>query len=217
MAIARDATSSGTEAGTVATIAHTCTGDDRLLLVYVADASGTDDDVSGATYDGVGMTELAKLNGTGGRNWSVYMFGILAPATGANNIVVTRGSSTSSMIILNSSYTGVLQSGLPDATDTQQEEDSTSVTTTLTTVADNAWAFMVASTDGEKSAGTNSTEVLDFSGSMAVDNQGFGDISPPGSFSLTVDITTQRDCLAVMASFAPAVVAPTFIPSITIF
>src|SRR4051812_20674402 len=110
MAIAFDAASNlDAHAGTSHTQAHTCTGSNLLLLVGMRSISG--DIVSGATYNGVAMTLQNKtqmqLN-----DWD-YLFFLYAPTTGANNIVISSSSGT--IYARAVSYSGVSQTGFPDA------------------------------------------------------------------------------------------------------
>lgn len=111
MAIAYDATASGsTVFGTSATWSHTCTGSDRVL--YVAASAGVT--ITGITYNGVSLTILAG-SGTG-----AVLARLVAPATGANNVVVSTGSSEE-IAGVSASYTGVDQ--------TTPDENTTSATT----------------------------------------------------------------------------------------
>lgn len=88
MAIAVDSTSTGTNtAGTTVTVAHTCSGSDRVLIVVASAQDGVS--TPSATYNGVSMTLVTSINGS---QMSSFMFALVAPATGANNIVVTKGS-----------------------------------------------------------------------------------------------------------------------------
>ena len=103
MAIAFDAVSSGAgNTGTSYTLAHTCTGTD-LWLVVMAQRWGAGAIVLTATYNGVAMSQL----------WYVAahkrVFGLVAPATGANNIVITSDSDPDEILVVAASYTGVHQ------------------------------------------------------------------------------------------------------------
>ena len=109
MAIAFDASSAGTSVtSTTQTLAHTCSGVNRILFVNTGITSA--DTIPGITYNGVALTKIASV--INGRYFSLWY--LIAPATGANNIVVTSSVSD----ILRScavSYTGAKQSGVPDA------------------------------------------------------------------------------------------------------
>ena len=82
-AIAFDAASSATGVGVSSlTWAHTTSGADRLLIVGVSFDTGT---VTGVTYAGVPMTSVGNTTTA----LKMHMWRLIAPATGANNIVVS--------------------------------------------------------------------------------------------------------------------------------
>lgn len=86
MAVTFDAASTvNSGAVTTQTWSHTCSGANRYLLVSVG-ANGQD--ATGVTYAGVAMSSLGtqQESATGYR---VTLWGLVAPALGANNIVVT--------------------------------------------------------------------------------------------------------------------------------
>ena len=213
MAIAHDATSSDNNStegwsSTTITWSHTCTGSDRILFVYVR--AHTSDVVTGITYDSSAMTQIAKVQRTSDR-WN-YLYYIVAPSTGANNIVVTA-SEAIAYICDASSYTGANQTGVPDAS-TTQNATGTSVTTTLTTIANNSWIILTAH-GFELVAGTNSyLRIADSSGIALFDTN--KDITPAGSTGMTVTMDNSLLVTTIMASFAP-VSASTFVPTVMMF
>jgi hypothetical protein len=140
MAIALDATSSSAnQTGSSVTFSHTCTGSNRILIVGVAIADNSDT-VTGVTYNSVALTSIASAdNFNGSRN--VTLWYLIAPATGANNIVVTLSGTPAAFFSVGAaSYTGVKQSGQPDAFGSYSGTSSTvDYTKSITTVADNCW------------------------------------------------------------------------------
>ena len=96
----------GTSTGT--TLAHTCSGSDRMLHVVVAfdSVGGGAPVVSGITYDGVAMTLVDDVGG-GGAGRRLFLYQIAAPATGNNNIVVSWGSTSVQAWVASISTTGV--------------------------------------------------------------------------------------------------------------
>ena len=104
MAIAFDA-AARTDAGanqTTATVSHTCTGSDRILFVQ-AISNDDGDTVTGVTYNGVAMTKIGSSVGVppaGSSSNFLSMWYLIAPATGANNVVVTRSTSPATNIIV---------------------------------------------------------------------------------------------------------------------
>lgn len=206
MAIAFDVASSasGSPSATPLEWAHTCTGANGLLLVGVQCQDNT---VSGVTYNGVAMTLLDSdlVNST------VSMFGLKAPATGANTVSIAY---TGSKYIrgIASSYTGFLGT-LPDSTNTftNAAGSPTSSTITITTVDDNCWAAVMvyaANVATAITAGTGGTlRATEQANTMFMDSNGV--ITPAGGYDMTADYnansTTEQVLVGV--SFSPTAAA----------
>jgi len=204
MAIAYDTTTQGEQTGTSITQSHTCTGSDRLLLVGVTPGeASTSDIITGVTYNGVAMSLIDKQAETSGI--TVYIFGLVNPASGAHDYVISSSSSVA-IKYCGVSYTGVKQTGLPDSVAKGTDAD-TSITMTTTTVADNCWLASVLSKHRNDSAGANTTR----RGISASDNFAFYDSNgaktPAGSYSLNSTLTGSppTDTAYVVISFAPYV------------
>jgi hypothetical protein len=133
-----DAASHGrTSSGTSLTVAHTCSASANRGLVVCVVGDHTTDLITGVTYNGVAATLVTKGHASG--RWC-YAFYVNAPASGTNNIVASASSAC--FIEVNAaSYTGVAQSGQPEANSGFSDTNSaTSRTLTVTTVSANAWA-----------------------------------------------------------------------------
>lgn len=201
MAIAHD-TSTAHDPGTVASgtsFSHTCTGSNRLLLVGVQSAVRSD---LAVTYNGVSMTKLASYEGTTVNN---YMFGLLAPASGSNSVAITWTGADQTVRVVASSYTGVLQSGFPDATKKTETTTGESLTGTITTVADNCWsavwAFQLDGTAITASTNVTNRQTIDTFDLFGDSNAA---ISPAGNFDQTVTWTTSSSLnRMIQVSFAP--------------
>lgn len=120
MAIAYDATSRGT-----GTASHTCSGSDRLLIVSAVSQSGT----SVPTYNGVSTTSLTSQTTAHHKHEVFYL---VAPATGANDIVCTGGTWVAA------SYTGVSQVSPIDSSNSGQTASYT-INVATTVVASDCW------------------------------------------------------------------------------
>jgi hypothetical protein len=110
-AIAHDATTPGTEvtSGTTHTTSHTtAAGSNRLIKVVVTWDTTGGLTVSGVTYNGVALSSLAQCNTPFGSK-AVQLWYLVAPATGANNVVVTQSNTIVGMNAQISTYTGVDQ------------------------------------------------------------------------------------------------------------
>lgn len=115
MAVAFDARSEGERAtaGTSLTVSHTCTGSNRALYAAISSGSGlTDVSTVTATYSGVSMDVLFTDTSVAGRE--IRVFRLVAPATGANDIVFSW-SGNNFLRAVAASFTGVDQSDPDDA------------------------------------------------------------------------------------------------------
>jgi len=212
MAIAVDTTTNGSASATTVTVSHTVATDNPILFVGVW-IQNSSDVITGVTYNGVSMSQVGAVNNAAVD--SVYMYVLQAPATGANDIVLTK-TGTDLGYVLGVSYTGAAQTGQPDATNTGYNASATSLTTSVTTVADNCWTvLMMKANNNTNSAGTGTTLRTDGPGN---DQTGIydsnGAITPAGSTSLQTTAASNRAWAHVMASFAPAVAGGATEPAI---
>jgi len=109
-AIAYDATSSGTASATSLTIAHTCSGSNRVLVV--CPASGDNPAGMAVTYNGAGMTNSLFNNNSNGYLWA---YTLVAPSTGAHNVVVSFTNSNRQLAGC-VSLSGAAQTSIVDGT-----------------------------------------------------------------------------------------------------
>jgi len=205
--------------GSTVTLAHTVTGTNTVLVVGVvcSDLSYANLYPTGVTYNSVSMTNIGSVIVPNSFNTiRVYLYGLVAPSTGANNCVVTLNKSTGGLQtdVFSASYTGCSQTGLPDARNSFTAT-ATSITANLTTVANNCWLIGVTGTNGGVntfSAGTNAT----MRQSLGVGSYGgasaFFDTNrpqtPAGSNSFTANISGSVDLAMYAISVAPFVIPP---------
>lgn len=108
MAIAADAKSSSSGTGTSSlTWSHTCTGTDLILVVGVETSSA--EAATGVTYNGIALT-LIDAQDAAALFCRSELWYLIAPATGANDIVVTMAGSATYIVGGATSWTGVDQS-----------------------------------------------------------------------------------------------------------
>lgn len=109
MAVAFDATitSLSTNAGQT-TLSHTTSGSNRLLVVAVALYDASIWNVSSVAYKGVAMTSAGSQASPGG-SFRVYVFYLVNPALGANNVVVNYNGFAPETVVTATSFTGVDQ------------------------------------------------------------------------------------------------------------
>lgn len=138
MAIAYDNSTDGGQAyNSTLTFAHTCSGANRILFVLASSQSGST--ITGVTYNGIDMSLVTTAYDEAGYAVN-YLYYLVAPATGANNVVVS--GNTQYKWAIAASYTGASQTGVPDAVvKTALNASTTSFNQTLTTIADNCWVI----------------------------------------------------------------------------
>lgn len=184
-------------------------GSDRILFVGFAGAKGNEslDDVTGVTYAGAAMTLVGKRVTAASDLRNCYLYVLVNPASGTNNVVISC-SNTHYLLGGAVSYTGAAQSGQPDATNTNSTT-GTSLTTSVTTVANNCWTVLVNTGFASSNApaeGTGSTRRT-YEGSFGA--WGLFDsnavITPAGSYSMQTTYPAAGDGINhVMASFSPS-------------
>ena len=204
MAIAFDSkTAASGTASSSHTFSHTCTGSDLILFVTATSANGG---VTGVTYNSVPMTQInSTVTDTVVLTTSLWY--LINPATGANNVVISTSSATGTTGS-SASYTGVSQTGQPDASTTVASSTTTSYSSSVTSVADNCWTIATSRTGNgfALTAGANTTvrnqpELVQFGGGGLWDSGAV--ITPAGSSTLNVTCTSQFFGGAIMASFKP--------------
>ncbi len=198
-----------TVAGTSLTYSFTATTTaNRILIVSTVGTTGANDLISGITYNSVALTKVATIMPSGGR-WLGTWY-LLNPSSGANNVVVTA-SSTDVIVSQATSYAGVKQSANPDVSTTTSVGSGTSLTSTLTTLADNAWTVLVGSeNDGQIAAGTGTTFRVSSNASFGTLDSN-APITPAGSTSLQATWSLSASGAGIMVSLAPVASTSTLV------
>lgn len=188
MSIAFDSTAQGKSGSgsTNLTYSHTCAGSNRILVVGVV-ANDATDTVTGVTFNTIALTKIGSAQAGSGSFLSLWY--LIAPATGAHNIVISRSANTAFIYGASISLTGVQQSLQPDANGLTASSGSTTTrTATATALTAGSYAIAVGFDDnGGLTAGTNCTlrGTIQDGGFGIFDSSGFGSI-PAGSFSMTI-------------------------------
>ena len=195
----------GNNGGTTTSLTYSYTvgtNSNRLLLVsLVGDPSA--DDISSVKYAGASMTLVAKVK-TPGEMWH-YLYYLLAPASGTNNVVITAASAHY-LISEAASWYNVTQSSQPQAYTTNTAASGVSLTTSLPASSNNAivgesmWAPI-----GIFPGSGSSELVLD----SALQGLGmFSSVPSPVTQAFPVSMTNmwggQNTASSVMASFSLA-------------
>ena len=160
-----DAATTGTAANaTTLTFSHTvgAAGADRLLIVAVSIDNRA---VSGVTYNAVAMTSVGSAQQ--GKQIS-HMWQLVAPATGANNVVVTCSNNGVDIVAVATSYTLVDQT-TPLGTAATATGTSTTASVTVTSATGELVVDSVSSNLGTLTVGAGQTAR---GNGVAGDNQG---------------------------------------------
>lgn len=187
MAIAFDAkTDKQQGAATSLTFSHTCTGSN--LILFVGAQTGDNlllDQVTGITYNSVAMTRACIQNAVPS-NSAHYLYYLLNPSTGANNVVISVTGGSQTIRGMATSYTGV--GGGFDVTATNAVASDGSNPMILTTNIDpvsssGAWAVVFGQ--------DNQTDLLAGTGltmRTTQDGSGFGMYDTNGIVSGSVNL-----------------------------
>jgi hypothetical protein len=189
------------------TTAYTCSsGSNRLLVVGVI-GDTTLDNVTGVTYNGVAMTLAVKQTTVFSNNRVTYLFYLLNPASGSNNVVISA-SVAEYLFGLAADYTGVGQFAQPDNTiaNIGANTSITTLTTSLTTILDNCWTVGIESGFGgiPSASSGDSLRVREgaFNAGMLFDSNMA--VTPPQSYGMTTTRSSGSDSIIhVIASFSP--------------
>ena len=217
MAIARDANSNGNASATSLTFSHTCGGANRLLLVGVTTYGGAAVDiVTGITYNGTSLTKIDHQN-CNALAPTAHLYYLIAPSTGANNIVIST-SLTGLIIGIGASYTGCKQTGQPDGTSKNNTGGATSLSSSITTTADNSWmtAMFTVNNGTSPTASAGSSILVNETGSGQNSNcflDSNGAKTPAGSYSIGLTWTSSNRAAIVAASISPSIdsTSPSFL------
>lgn len=192
------------------TWSHTVNSNANGILIVGVDIEGGAT-ITGITYNSVALTPDATLGNflaRGSRNGGLWY--LMTPSTGANNVVVTlSGSSGNGLHGAAVSYTGVKQTGFPDAEGNANANPVTTNTQSITTTVDNAWLVGFFLSGATQSASTNTTirtqtSVNDLFASMDTNAAQ----TPAGSHSLNTTMSSSYNATWAV-SIAPSLAVAT--------
>lgn len=192
MAVAFDAVASSNVTAGSLTFSHTCTGSNRALTVGATCSDSTP--TLSVTYGGVSMTSVAKRHSNDSSAGFVELFYLIAPATGANNVVVTLSSGTADLTGGAISFTGASQSAGDYANVVSAAGSGTTPSVIVTGTAAASMVVDAACVGSQFiSAGAGQTQrwMLNINSSTAAGN-GAGS-TEPGSGDITMSWTVASD------------------------
>lgn len=202
MAIAQDSISAIISANTGSfNFSHTCSGNNRILIVVLTARGGASDTISGVTYNGVSMTRVKAKDHTASTEW-IYIYALLNPATGTNSISVTK-TATNVSYYGAVSYTGV-NTG---QTLTAITGESTSNSISLTSTVDNSAMFVwVQNSTDIPTASTGSTYIDDLNGTLLLQSNPLA-ITPAGSKTMNYTGTDNNSIGFIFEPSAPITIS----------
>lgn len=179
MAITRTGFTNTGVSGSPKIQAHSTSGVDRFLIVAIW---MTADSIISVTYGAAALTLIDKQQvGTSGEYVSIYE--LKNPASGSNNVVLTYSSGSGQMHI--TSYAGTNQTTQPDASNKNSVTSGGTVSTSVTSVATDAWLYAFSRIKDSDSGGSFSAGVTDLnSGSSVTSGDSNGSVSP-GAHTIT--------------------------------
>ncbi len=196
------------------TAAFTATGGNLLIVGIAGDATtayggGAHNDITSVTYAGATMTGASSYTTDGSEQRFTYLYYLLNPATGSNNIVVN--TTNIHYIFLDAAvYSGAasVAPGSADATIDTGNNDAFASTTTTT--QDRAWAIMYAFNEGNGTTPTCSagatTRTTDAAFATFEICDSNGPVTPPQTYSMTSTIAgALARATHLLASFGPPV------------
>ena len=188
-------------------------GTDANRILFVGADCDDGDYITGITYNGNAMTLLDKQ--LDGSTVYEYLYYLVNPTSGVNDIVTTASQSVSALRQWAVSYSGASQTGIPDATAKHYVASSATDSIAVTTVANNCWALACVRAGGNTLvAGANTTARAtgDYSQYCNFfDNN--GPKTPAGSVTLAFSTAGAGNWNVIAASFKPYLVITSNIKS----
>lgn len=184
-----------------ATLSHTTSGDNRMLIVGFA--SAVDAIASSVTYGGTALTFLkAQNNGADSTNVRVELWGLVNPPLGTNDIVITVPNAYP-LSIGATSWTGVDQT-TPLGTAVSAAATSTVPSISVTSATGETVVDIVGATNTTATVGAGQTQLWNLTKGSGRDSAGS---SEPGAASVnmtwTLGASTRWAMIAVPLKPAP--------------
>lgn len=204
MSIARNTSADlAVQIGTATTYtrSYTCgSGSERCLVVsFWGDQDITA--ITSITYAGVSMTSIADgIGGSGTRR--IFMYQLVNPASGANNIVITFPTGQFAIKAQCSDYTGVDQSTPVDTSGTAVNDPAASpISKNITITAADCWVVGGARNVLGSVAWTNLTELQDSADGISIADTNAG---VTGSFTGTVTAASADISGLILVALKPS-------------
>lgn len=198
---------------------HTVSAGANPALVIGVAGDTSVDDVQLPTFNGISATLLAKQTTLFTNNRKSYLFLVLGPTSGTHTVQVTC-TGTHYLLGGSADYTGVAQSGQPDASLAEIGANSniTTFTSSLTTVADNCWTVLFENGYANNAGPSAGAGLTSRATDAALGTWGLFDsnaaVHPAGAYSMTTTRigNASNSIIHVKASLVPAGAAAAWTP-----
>lgn len=162
------------------------------------------DSVTGVKWDSAGanltMVKIGSTQSDGASTDFISLWYVFAPTTGATSIKISRSGSTGTLLGQALCYSSVKQSAQPDANTTNYSASSSSLSTSVTVVADKSWTVLFARSPLQAMAAGTGTTLRSATGTVVIGDSNAA--LTAGSQSMVVTLTA-AEVYSIMASFAP--------------
>ena len=205
MALIRD-TSGGVSASSVASKTQSVTvgnnANRRLTVVIASNGVTGKVAVSSVTYAGSALTRQVFIEDTFGNENRVEIWEMIAPATGANNLIITMASTVDFLDIGWVSLYNATQVLTAHKNNSGNAANTQNAAVTVVPTIDNCWGISIAyPTDNPSSGITGATE---FMGTFFPDAGSSGPKTPPGTITQTYNgAAAGEDWTWAMVAVAP--------------
>lgn len=217
MAIAFDSAQNGGAGASGINAAHTFSFNNvagNIVLVDVHTSTiGVADYVTGVTYNSVAMTRVFDSGNAGnGSNDRTFIYRLVAPATGSNNVVISTNMANAFDAVNGNavSYSGVNQSSPIDSFAVAVSADAaTPFNVSTTVVGSNCWLHgAFSSSDRNPATGTGTTERAEVSSGGFLNSADSNGTVSTGSQTLQWTAAGNAGYAAGVLSLAPTASGP---------
>ena len=175
---------------------HTCSWTNRILF-WSWLALSSSDTVTWVTYAGISMTQCWYVAAWTER---IYMYYLINPPAWLFSIYATTSSSTT-IYWQSTSYTWVRQASQPEASNTQGYLTQSNMSTSVTTLTNNAWLVWVFRSSTAATAAAWTTFRAWVNTTIQIGDSNWGK-SPPWSYSLWSTFASWG-CAQIVVSISP--------------
>jgi hypothetical protein len=186
------------------TVAGTVNPGSNLYMVATIHAFDSTS-IASVKWNGTALTQVGSWIRYGSANDWLGTFILANPDIGSFNLVIDRTDSNRNAVACGV-WSGVLQTGQPDASTSTSSNSATTLGTSLSSVADNCWhIFTLGENQASPSSTTNVTKRSEntTAGTIYLGDSN-GPKTPAGSVSQDASWSGLTACAVIMLTLAPA-------------